>query len=60
MATRNQILLKKLKEKYPNLNINKPKYDDNYWDEILHDLKLVEKEFYLYDESNNITKKISK
>ena len=59
MNTRNQILLNKLKNKYPNLNIDKPIYDDNYWDNISNSLKSEEKVLN-FNETNNITKEISK
>jgi len=50
--TRNEILLEKLKEKYPELDISKPVYPDGYWDCLRKNI--------IFNESNNTSKKTDK
>lgn len=40
--TRNEILLEKLKEKYPELDISKPVYPDGYWNCLRKNINLIE------------------
>ena len=52
METTNQKILKKLKKKYSNLNIDKPVHSDGYWDNIKFENELV------INETNNTSKKV--
>lgn len=45
MKTRNEILLEKLKKKYPNLKTDKPTYPEDYWDIIKFNKKLSDNKF---------------
>jgi hypothetical protein len=57
---KNLILLEKLKDKYPDINISKPVYPEGYWDEtfkILRDTENGIKKEIKLNEPNNTSKK---